>query len=81
MVLITEFTPKTLNNIKQYLCDMTNEEKILELFENYFSNASTLELNEDVAQINVLGNEGVTFEEYVEHLNNVTSSDNLKQHN
>jgi len=60
---------------------MTNEEKILELFENYFSNASTLELNEDVAQINVLGNEGVTFEEYVEHLNNVTSSDNLKQHN
>ena len=57
---------------------MTNEEKILELFENYFSNASTLELNENVAQINVLGNEGVTFEEYVEYLNNVTLFDNLK---
>lgn len=52
---------------------MFNDEEILNLFDNYFQNAPKEEIEKDVNYIRSLGFEGVTFDEYVNILNNVTS--------
>ena len=57
---------------------MKSEDEILKMFDAYFENASIEEINKEVALINNLGFEGVTFEEYLSGLNNVTAY-NLKE--
>lgn len=53
--------------------DMTQEETILLLFDQYFATAGKDELREDVEFINSLGKEGVTFEQYLENLDSITA--------
>jgi len=57
---------------------MNNEDKILELFDNYFRSAPSEEVEKDLAYINSIGFEGISFEEYVGILNTSTSF-NLKE--
>lgn len=48
---------------------MTPEERILQRFDEYFQNATPEEIAKEVAVINALNNEGITYEEYIYHLN------------
>lgn len=56
---------------------MNFENKILELFDDYFKSAPKEEIERDIAYINSIGMNGVSFEEYIVELNVVTSC-NLK---
>ena len=49
------------------------EDNILDLFEDYFKSASKEEIESDVAYINSIGINGVSFEEYVTTLNTATA--------
>ena len=53
---------------------MTQEEKILALFDEYFENAPKEEIQKDVEYIDSLGKDGISFELYLETLNQATSS-------
>jgi hypothetical protein len=57
---------------------MTQEDQILALFEQYFKTANQSEIQNDVDYINSLGAKGVSYEDYIEVLNKVTSL-NLKE--
>jgi hypothetical protein len=52
---------------------MSEEEKILALMDQYFEKTDSKQLNEDLKFITNLGADGVTFEEYLDILNDVTS--------
>ena len=52
---------------------MNFEDKILELFDDYFKSAPREEIERDVSYINSIGMNGVSFEEYVTILNGATS--------
>lgn len=52
---------------------MSPEDEILQLLEEYFKNATQDEIKKDVDYINSLGTTGVTFDEYLNALNRVTS--------
>jgi hypothetical protein len=52
---------------------MKAEDKILELFDEYFETADETEIETDIKYVNSLGTNGVSFEEYIEILNEVTS--------
>jgi hypothetical protein len=52
---------------------MDAEEKILQLFEQYFATATDEEIKADVDYINGLGNAGIAFEDYLDTLNHATA--------
>ena len=52
---------------------MNSEDKILDLFDDYFKSASKEEIENDVAYINGIGTNGVTLEQYLTILNSATS--------
>ena len=52
---------------------MTQEEQILNLFDEYFKNTPKSEIEKDVKSISGLGTDGISFEDYVAVLNKVTS--------
>lgn len=52
---------------------MTPEEEILALFDKYFENAPKSELEKDARAISKLGLTGLSFEQYIDALNKVTS--------
>lgn len=52
---------------------MNTEEKILDLFDDYFKSASAEEIARDVAFVNSIGTNGITLEEYLDNLNHSTS--------
>jgi hypothetical protein len=55
---------------------MNTEEKILDLFDDYFKSASAEEIARDVAFVNSIGTNGITLEEYLDNLNHSTSKTN-----
>jgi hypothetical protein len=52
---------------------MSQEDSILSLFDQYFSNADKQQISEDVDYVNSLGKDGVTFEQYLENLDSITA--------
>lgn len=52
---------------------MTEDEKILALMDQYFDTTDPKQLADDLKYVNSLGSEGVTFDEYLDILNDVTS--------
>jgi hypothetical protein len=52
---------------------MNFEDKILGLFDDYFKSAPKEEIERDIAYINSIGMNGVSFEEYITILNSATS--------
>jgi hypothetical protein len=52
---------------------MKQEDKILALFDKYFETVDQSEICNDIKYIKSLGSGGVSFEEYIEILNKVTS--------
>lgn len=52
---------------------MSEEDKILALMDQYFENTDPKQLTEDLKFVNSLGADGVSFEEYLDILNDVTS--------
>lgn len=52
---------------------MTHEEQILALFDRYFKEASKGEIENDTKFIQNLGTEGISYEQYIDALNKVTS--------
>lgn len=52
---------------------MTQEDNILALFDQYFAKADKKEIENDVAYINSLGTEGISFEQYLENLDAITA--------
>jgi hypothetical protein len=57
---------------------MGQEDQILALFEQYFKTADHSEIQNDINYINSLGSNGISYEDYIEVLNKVTSL-NLKE--
>lgn len=56
---------------------MNTEEKILDLFDDYFKSASAEEIARDVAFVNSIGTNGITLEEYLDNLNHSTSRNSV----
>lgn len=52
---------------------MTQEDNILSLFEQYFATADKQEIQKDVAYVNSLGKDGISFEQYLENLDSITA--------
>lgn len=52
---------------------MTQEEIILSLFDQYFASADKKQIERDLAYVNSIGKEGITFEQYLENLDSITA--------
>jgi len=52
---------------------MNEDEKILALMDQYFDTTEPEQLADDLKYVDSLGSEGVSFDEYLDILNDVTS--------